>query len=242
MLTAIILAKNEEQNLKTCIDSLSFCDEVIVVDDDSSDKTTNIAKKLKIKVISHKMENYGAQRNWAIDQVKYGWILFVDADEVVSQELGASIQEQVIRNDANGYKMHRVDHIWNHEFKFGDVGNVWLTRLARKGAGTWTGTVHEIWKIDGRTGKLKGVLNHYPHQSVVEFLKHINRYSTLKAEEFYQSGKKTNIFEIVLGPLWIFFKLYILKLGIVDGIYGFVHAVFMSFYMFLVAGKLYLKR
>ncbi len=241
MLTAIILTKNEEKNIERCINSLAFCDEVVVVDDESSDNTVLLAKKLPAKVLRHKMENYGAQRNWAIEQVKSSWIFFVDADEVVTEELGVSIQELVQKNDANGYMVHRVDYIWNHKFKYGDVGNVWILRLARRGAGTWQGAVHETWKIDGRVAKLKGELSHYPNQTIVEFLKHINGYSTLKAKDFYEHGKKTNIFEIVLGPIWIFIKLYILKLGALDGIYGFIHAMLMSFYMFLVAGKLYLR-
>ena len=241
MLTAVILTKDEEKNIKRCIDSLGFCDEVVIVDDESVDNTTKIARKLNVKILNNKMINYASQRNWALDQIKTGWVLFVDADEVVTKELGASIQELVQKNDANGYLVHRVDYIWNHKFRFGDVGNVWLLRLAKRGAGKWERTVHETWTIDGRVGKLKGELSHYPHQSVVEFLKHINKYSTLKAKEFYKDGKKTNIFEITLGPIWIFFKLYILKLGIFDGIAGFVHAMLMSFYMFLVAGKLYLR-
>ena len=241
MLTALILTKNEEKNIERCIESLKFCDEIVLIDDESDDSTTKIAKKLGVKLLKNKMVDYGSQRNWAIDQIKSGWILFVDADEVVSKELGDSIQEAVKRNDANGYLVHRVDYIWDHKFRFGDVGNVWLLRLAKRGAGKWERTVHETWTIDGRVGKLKGELSHYPHQSVVEFLKHINKYSTLKAKEFYKDGKKTNIFEITLGPIWIFFKLYILKLGIFDGIAGFVHAMLMSFYMFLVAGKLYLR-
>lgn len=241
MLTAIILAKNEEETIGRCISSLGFCDEILVVDDNSADKTVNVAKKLKAKVISHQMEDYGVQRNWALDQVRSGWTLFVDADEVVSQELGASIQEVVKKNEANGYMLRRTDFIWNHKFKFGDVGNVWLTRLARKGAGVWVGTIHENWKVDGRVGKLQGDLNHYPHQTVVEFLKHINRYSTLKANQFYKDNRRTNIFEIVLGPIWRFIYLFFCRFGFLDGTAGFVHAMLMSFYMFLVSGKLYLR-
>lgn len=241
MLTAIIIAKDEEKNIERCIDSLKFCDEIVVIDDNSRDNTVKIAKKGGAKILNHKMTDYGNQRNWAIEQVKSSWLLFVDADEVVTEELGASIQELVKKNDANGYLMQRVDYVWNHKFKHGDVGNVWLLRLARRGAGNWSGIVHETWKVDGRIERLKGDLNHYPHQSVVEFLKHINNYSTLKAKEFYDSGKKTNIFEIVLGPIWRFVYLFICRMGFMDGTAGFVHATLMSFYMFLVAGKLYLR-
>lgn len=241
MLTAIILTKNEEKNIERCIESLGFCDEIVVIDDESTDNTIKIAKKLNVKILNNKMINYASQRNWAIEQVKSNWILFVDADEVVTKELGVGIQEQVLKNDANGYLIHRVDYIWNHKFKYGDVRNVWLLRLARRGAGIWNGAVHETWNIDGRVGKLNGELNHYPHQTVVEFLQKLNRYSTLKANEFYKAGRKTNILEIVFGPIWKFVYLFICKLGLLDSTAGFVHAILMSFYVFLVAGKLYLK-
>lgn len=241
MLTAIILTKNEEKNIERCISSLGFCDEVVIVDDESTDNTVKIAKKWGAKVIGCKMQDFSSQRNWAIEQVKSSWILFVDADEVMTKELGDSIQEEVLKNDANGYLIHRVDYIWNHKFKYGDVGNVWLLRLARRGAGTWNGAVHETWNIDGRVGKLNGELNHYPHQTVVEFLQKLNRYSTLKANEFYKAGRKTNIFEIIFGPVFRFVYLFICRLGLLDGTAGFIHAMLMSFYVFLVAGKLYLR-
>ncbi len=240
MLTAAILAKNEESNIQRCIESLSFCDEILVVDDNSMDDTAKIAKRHKARVVSHEFVDFSSQRNWAISQVKSGWILFIDADEIVSRELGDSIQELVKKNEANGYLIHRVDYIWDHKFKFGDVGNVWLLRLAKKGAGEWQSDVHETWKIEGRVDKLTGDLNHYPHQDVVDFIKHINHYSTLKANQFYKQGRTTNIFEIVLGPIWRFKYLYILKLGFLDGIPGFIHAMLMAFYMFLVASKLFL--
>ncbi|MBI5358329.1 glycosyltransferase family 2 protein [Candidatus Amesbacteria bacterium] len=240
MLTAIILTKNEEKNIEKCIESLRFCDEIVVVDDGSVDNTVKIAKKLGVRVVGCKMQDFSSQRNWAIEQIKSNWILFVDADEIVNQELGDSIQEAVKKNDANGYLVQRVDHIWNHKFKYGDVGNVWLLRLARRGAGQWLGEVHERWEVDGRIEKLVGELSHYPHQTVVEFLKHINNYSTLKANEFYKNGRKTNILEIVFGSIYRFVYLYICRFGFLDGTAGFVHAMLMSFYMFLVAGKLYL--
>jgi len=240
MLTAIILAKNEEKNIERCLKSLSFCDEIVVIDDKSTDDTVKIVKKLKIRVLNHELVDYASQRNWAISQIKTNWLLFVDADEVVTKELGAGILELVKKNDANGYLVHRVDYMWNHKFKYGDVGNVWLLRLARRGAGQWLGEVHERWEIDGRIEKLVGELSHHPHQTVVEFLRHINNYSTLKANEFYKTGRRTNIFEMVFGPIWRFVYLFICRFGFLDGTAGFVHAMLMSFYVFLVAGKLYL--
>lgn len=240
MLTAVVLTKNEEKNVERSILSLKFCDEIVIVDDESTDNTVKIAQNLGAKILSHKMENYGAQRNWILDQIRSTWVLFVDADEVVSKELAGGIQQALIKNPANGYLIHRVDHIWNHKFRHGDVGNVWLLRLARRGAGNWKGEVHETWEIDGRISKLAGDLNHYPHPTVVEFLKHINNYSTLKATEFHKSGRRTNILEIIFAPIWKFKYLYIFKLGFLDGTAGFVHAMMMSFYVFLTAGKLFM--
>jgi glycosyltransferase involved in cell wall biosynthesis len=241
MLTAIILTKNEQENIERCLASVKFCDSVVVVDDGSTDDTVKKAKKAGATILKHELKgDYGAARNWALEQVKSHWVLFVDADEVVSAALAGQIKAAVEKIEYRGFFLHRVDHLWGQELKHGDVGNVQLLRLGRRGMGHWEGRVHETWSIEGKVGTLTAPLEHYPHASVVEFLDHLNDYSTVKAEEFFKAGRQTNIFEITLGPIWRFFQAYILRFGFLDGTAGFVHAMLMAMYMFLVAGKLYL--
>lgn len=241
MLTAIVLTYNEEKNIQKCLEPLSFCDHIFVVDSDSTDQTVKIAKKFGAKVLTHPLNSdWSAQRNWALAQIKSPWVLFVDADEIISKNLGQEIRVAIEKVDFKGYLIPRSDYMWKRKLRYGDVGGIKLLRLARRGAGFWQGKVHEKWIMEGHIGILKNSISHYPHQNMVEFLQHLNYYSTIRAQEFYDQGRKTNILEITVGPIWRFFQNYIIKLGFLDGTAGFIHAMSMAFYMFLVSGKLWL--
>ncbi len=242
MLTAVVLAHNEEKNIPKCLESLSFCDEVLVLDDDSTDDTVSLAKKITAKVISRSLNgDFAAQRNFALSQVKPGWVLFIDADEIVSFDLSKEIIQNTkydIQNTA--FNLHRQDIMWGQTLKHGDVSNIKIIRLAKSDAGQWVYPVHEVWKTSGPVGELKSPLLHYPHPTLYELLAELNHYSSIRAKQFQARGQKTNLAEILLGPPWRFFENYFLKFGILDGNAGFVHAMCMAFYMFLVSGKLWL--
>ncbi len=241
MLTAVVLTHNEAANLPRCLSALQFCDQVVVVDDDSTDDTPAVAKKAGAVVLSHSLQgDFAAQRNWALENVKSPWVLFVDADEIVSSQLANEIRSAVQKTEYKGYFVPRQDYLWQQELKHGDVGSVALLRLGRRGAGKWVGPVHETWAIEGQLGRLKSPLQHYPHPHLVDFLKNINAYSTIKAHNFFNLGKRTNLFEISLGPPYRFLLNYVLKMGFLDGTAGFVHAMTMAFYAFLTLGKLWL--
>lgn len=241
MLTIIILTHNEEKNISKCLTSLKFCDDILVVDDNSTDATVKLAKKLGAKVVSHPLDgDYSAQRNWALNQVKTPWVLFIDADEVVSAKLAEEITAAIKKVEFKGFRISRTDFMWGKKLLHGDVGGIKLLRLARRGAGQWQGAVHETWAIEGNIGTLKNSLAHYPHQNMVEFLQHINDYSTLRSQELRNSNQRANLFQIIFYPMGKFLNLYLLKLGFLDGTAGFVHAMTMAFYSFLVRGKLWL--
>ncbi|MEK7154518.1 MAG: glycosyltransferase family 2 protein, partial [Patescibacteria group bacterium] len=229
MLTGVVLTHNEEKNIVRCLESLKFCDEILVIDDNSTDATVKLAKKLGVKVISHSLNgNYSTQRNWAIEQAKTPWVLFIDADEIVSAKLGEEIISATSKIEYKGFKLPRVDYMWGKKLLHGDVGGVKLLRLARRGAGQWQGAVHETWQIEGYVETLKHPLAHYPHPTLVEFFQHINAYSTLRAQELRTSGRRSNLFQIIFYPLGKFLDLYCLRLGLLDGTPGFVHAMTMA--------------
>jgi glycosyltransferase involved in cell wall biosynthesis len=240
MLSAVVLTRNEADNLPRVLASLKFCDEIVVVDNNSTDNSAKIATKSGARVLKHALTDFSKQRNWALEQVKTSWVLFVDADEEVSPELAQEIVQSIQKIEYKGFLIPRHDYLWGKRLKYGDLWGFKVLRLARRGAGDWTGAVHESWKIEGRVGVLKNSLRHYPHANIVEFLRSINTYSSLKAREFFEMHRKTNVIEITLGPVYRFLLLYIGKFGFLDGTAGFIHAMVMSFYMFLVAGKLYL--
>lgn len=249
MISAIILTKNEERNIAKCLQSVKWCDEAIVIDDNSSDKTLEIAKKHKAIVYSHPLNNnFSAQRNFGISKARNEWMLFVDSDEVVTDALAYEIssvlglkKDQNLKN-LNGFYLKRSDFMWGKQLKYGETGSIKLLRLGRKGFGRWEGMAHEEWKIDGFKGKLINPLLHFPHQTLSEFLKEINFYTDIRASDL--KNKKTRIYPlpILAYPLGKFLVNYFIKRGFMDGVAGLVFAIIMSFHSFLVRAKLWLKK
>lgn len=244
MTSAVILTKNEEKNIESCIKTLKWCDEIIVIDDNSTDKTVSIVEKLGAKVFIHPLENnFSQSRNFGLSQVKGEWVLFVDADERVSESLTYEIGNVLYHKATemyDGFLIRRIDTMWGKQLLHGENGNVRLVRLARKNAGEWKGAVHEVWHIKGKIGQLKNPLYHYPHQTVTEFLREINYYTSIRAKELFKKRKKVYFWSIIIYPKAKFFLNYILKRGFLDGIPGLVVAILMSFHSFLVRGKLWL--
>jgi glycosyltransferase involved in cell wall biosynthesis len=242
-ITAIILTRNEEQNIAGCFDSVTFCDETLVIDDNSTDSTVEKAKQKNARVISRAMNgDFAAQRNYGMEQAKNDWILFVDADERVSPELRKEIESLSDQNSTLAYFIPRRDFFWGTELKHGEVSKVrnrGLIRLVKKGSGSWSGSVHEEFKTDKPSGKLNSFIDHYPHQTIKEFLHEINMYSTLRAKELQSQGKKSSILSILSYPFFKFLLVYFVYLGFLDGPAGFAYAFVMSFHSFLVRAKLY---
>ena len=243
MISAIILTKNEEKNIEDCLNSISWCDEKIVIDDHSSDKTTEIAKKKGAKVFQRLMENdFADQRNYGLEKAKGDWILFIDADERVSNALWYEIMAHTSEaiEECVGFYIKRQDTMWGKVLKHGETGNISLLRLAKKGSGEWEGTVHERWNIKGKTTTLRNSLDHFPHQTIAEFLREINFYTDLRAEELFRKKVKSNWLSIIIYTKAKFFVDYVIKAGFLDGLEGLVFALLMSLHSFLVRGKLWL--
>lgn len=242
MVTAVVIAKNEEKDLRECLESLSWCAEKIVVNNKSIDKTPGIAQRMGAQVFESEEESdFSTLRNLGLSKASNEWVLFVDADEIVSEGLAYEITTVVSRNLENysGFYIPRIDTMWGRELKYGE-NKIYLLRLGKKDKGQWEGMVHETWKIQGKTRKLKNPLNHTPHTSISDLWDKINYYSTIRAEELYKKGKKANRFSIVFYSSAKFVQNYIVKLGFLDGIPGFLMSISMSFHSFLVRGKLYL--
>ena len=242
-ISAIILTKNEGKNLGECIRALTFCEEIIVIDDYSSDKTVEIARGLGAKVFQRSLDgNFAAQRNFGLEKATNKWVLFIDADERVSHELKEEMEKEVPapNNSHLGYFLKRDDYLFGKKLKFGETASVSLLRLARKSAGKWMRSVHEVWEVQGRTKTLKNPLEHYPHQSLREFINDINFHSGLHAEANHQEGKHSSLVKILFWPKLHFFKNYFLRLGFLDGTEGFVLALMMSLHSFLAWSKLWI--
>lgn len=247
MITVIILTKNEEQNIEKRIQSVKWCDEIIVVDDNSSDKTIEIAKTCKTTIYQRSLNNnFSAQRNFGLSKAKNEWVLFIDSDEIVSDALAYEISNAVQLKDQdlgpfNGFYIKRLDFMWGKELKYGETGSIKLLRLAKKDAGVWVGMVHEKWKIDGPVGKLINPLKHFPHKNITKFLEEINFYTDIRSKELKSKNIQVFFWSIFLYPFGKFLVNYIFKKGFMDGAQGLVLAIIMSFHSFLVRGKLWLE-
>lgn len=240
MISAIVLTKNEEKNIEACLKTLQWCGEIIVVDDYSEDRTVEIAKRNGAKVYLHRLGNdFAAQRNFGLSKAIGEWVLFVDADERVTPAL----REEIANGGTNydGFNLKRQDYFGGRWLRHGETANVKLLRLGKRAAGKWQRKVHEFWDIKDNIGELKNPLLHYPHPNLDDFLGHINFYSTLHAEAFYEHGVKPNPFWIIVNPLGKFIINWIFKLGFLDGTAGLMMALIMSFHSFLAWSKLYLK-
>jgi glycosyltransferase involved in cell wall biosynthesis len=243
MISAVVLTKNEEKNIKACLASLSFCGEIIIVDDNSADKTVKIAKKLGAKVYSRDMnEDYSAQSNFGMKKAKGEWILFVDADERVSGDLTDEIKLAVKNKDVDGYYLTRTNYMWGKWLKHGEIGAFKSIRLIRKGAGKWKRRVHPKFVTSGNILQLVNPIFHYPHQSMRRFVESINRWSSWHALANFEEGKHSGLIKIFFWPPLKFINNFVFKLGFLDGIYGFLLAMMMSFHSFLSWSKLWLMQ
>ncbi|MCL5438711.1 MAG: glycosyltransferase family 2 protein [Patescibacteria group bacterium] len=245
-ISVIILTKNEEKNIIDCIESIKWVDEIIIIDDYSSDRTCDLVKSFKdqkILIYEKRLENdFSAQRNFGLSKASGEWVLFIDADERVTPALTGEIMA-IINDPLNknaGFYIKRTDVIWGKKLRYGEFKDIWLLRLGLKNKGEWRGKIHEKWNIKKKAGKLRNELIHYPHPNLEEFLNEINLYTDIRAEEIYQKKQKVRWWSVLFYPSFKFLLNYVCKLGFLDGIEGFITNALMSFHSFLVRGKLWL--
>lgn len=241
MISAVVLTHNEELTLRATLKSLTWTDEIAVIDDTSSDKTVDIARKLGAKVFSRKLNgDFAAQRNFGLEKAAGEWVVFVDADEIVPRALAQEILQTLKSNPGvDGFVLSRRDWFMGRQLNYGETGMVKLLRLGRKTAGKWRRRVHEIWKINGPLETLKAPLEHHSHENIHQFIKRINDWTDIDAAALNQEGKNFSVFRLGLNPLGKFLSNYFLKLGILDGFPGFVMAFMMSLYSLVVRVKQY---
>ena len=263
-LSGVVLTKNEEKNIEACLKSLSFCDEIVVIDDFSEDKTIEICQKsrpkadrpldekVKLRIYKRKLNgDFAAQRNYGLNKARGKWILFIDADERVTEALASEISnistrggpasgwKYQVSTNFSGFYFRRIDFMWGKALKHGETASVRFLRLVKKGSGVWRRKVHEVWDINGETHELANPIYHYSHPTLRAFLAKINKFSTLHAIANKEEGKNSSILKIVIWPIGHFVYNFIFRLGFFDGIPGFAVAVVMSFNSFLAWSKLW---
>jgi len=240
MITAVVLTHNNQKTIAKCLSSLWWCDEIIVVDDYSHDKTLEIANKFNTKNYSRRLKHdYSAQRNYGLSKVKKGWVLFVDSDEVVTKKLGREIRESIKSSKYSAYYIKRKNLLLGKVLNNGEWGRNKFVRLAYTDSGKWKRSVHEFWDVKVKTGQTDSYILHNQSKTLSELINDISRYSKIHYEEKHDSGH--SFLKVLTMPVFKFVKNEFFSLGIKDGTHGFVIAVIMSFHSFLAWSALCLK-
>lgn len=225
-ISAVIITKNEEVNIKACVDALKpVVDEVLVIDSGSVDQTIAIAESAGAKVLQTEWKGYSATKNWGNQQAKNKWILSIDADEVLSKELQQSIVTLEEPTEKTVFILDRITNYcgkWIHHSGWYPDQKV---RLFDKEKVYWKGDyVHETLHIPTEYSRilLKGKLEHYSYKSLEDHWQRLNKYAELSAQEMFNKGKKASWIKLNLAPAFRFFRTLILKKGILDGKEGLI--------------------
>jgi len=242
-LAAAIITYNEEENIQACLDSVTdFVDEIVVLDSISTDATKEIClKNSKVKFFEYPFDDYKKQKNRAAEKCSTEWILSLDADERVSVELRRSIEAFVEDNpDVSGAKFPRLVQYLNRDIRHSGWYPNQRYRLFRKGDAFWERDVlHEKLILKGPGTSLKGDLIHLTVKDLSDHVKNVNRFSSIAALGRYNKGKDFSLFRLLFKPPGAFIETYLLKLGLLDRMQGFIIAVFAAYYVFLREAKLF---
>jgi glycosyltransferase involved in cell wall biosynthesis len=238
-ISATIIAENEERNIARAIESLRCCDEVLVVDSGSTDRTIEIARNLGARVIESPWPGYAKQKNVAAAKAENDWILSLDADEALSEALEAEIW-QLKKNgpEFDAYTMPRMAQYLGRWILHSGWYPDRKVRLYDRSKAVWVGEfVHESVQVDGSVGHLDSNLLHYTCDSLSEHLRTLDQYTTLAAQEIVANGRRVTFPELLFDPAWTFLRTYILQRGFLDGFEGLVIAQMAAIYSFLKYAK-----
>ncbi|MBV9506411.1 MAG: glycosyltransferase family 2 protein [Acidobacteriia bacterium] len=238
-ITATIITLDEERNIQRAIESLRCCDEILIVDSGSVDRTVELARNLDVRVIEAGWRGYSGQKNWAAEQAAYDWILSLDADEALSEALEAEIWNLKKKGPTyDGYTMPRLaKYLGRWIFHSGWYPDRKMRLYDRRKA-KWVGDfVHESVAVSGRVGHLQANILHFTCDSLSEHVKTLQRYTTLAAQELVAGKVHIGWRRLILDPPWTFVRTYFLKLGFLDGLEGLIIAYMAAFYTFLKYAK-----
>lgn len=240
-LSVVVITRNEEANIERCLRSAAWADEIVVVDSQSSDRTAELARAFTEKVLVTEWRGYAAMRELAVTRAAHDWILWVDADEVITAELAAEIR-QTLDGDAEvaAYAIPLrtfflgkwIRHCgWYPDYKI---------RLFRKDRASFSqALVHEGVIVEGPMRRLKAALLHFTAPSLGHYWKKLDAYSSLSAEEMRRQGRQGRLFDLWIRPAVRFLNMYVLRLGFLDGAHGFVLCALSSYYVFAKYAKLW---
>jgi len=228
-ISACIIAFNEADRIQDCLNSVAFCDEIVLVDSFSTDATVAIAHAAGARVLQRRFEGFRSQKAFCVAQAKHDWVLCLDADERVSDALRHAIEQARDGgfNGASGYRSARLSHYFGRFLRYGDAYPDHGLRLFDRRVGGWHGTreVHEKISVNGPIHTLKGDLLHYPYRHFMQFLDKKQGYARMMAEYEFSQGKRASLVKLFAAPLWRFVRGWLLRGGFRDGWPGLINSI-----------------
>ncbi len=240
--SAIVVCHNEEENIGACLESLRWCDEIVVVDSFSTDKTVEICRRYTDRVIQKPWAGYRDQKAFAHSQATQDWVLLVDSDERVTPELEYEISEALTgdNNEYSGYALPRLVYYLNRWWRRGGWYPDYDLRLFRRERAAWGGTdPHEKVIVQGKVRRLRHPLHHFTYRDIEDHVDRINRFTSISSRELHRSGQSWRLSDALLRPAARFFRSYFLRRGFMEGFAGFHVAVTAAVYVFLKYAKLW---
>jgi glycosyltransferase involved in cell wall biosynthesis len=242
-ISAIIPTLNEEIHLADAIKSVSFADEIIVIDSCSTDKTLEIAERMKVKIIKRKFDDFSSQKNFAIEQATHDWIYILDADERVTPKVKVEILDAVKNpKDFVGFYVRRTFYFCGKKINYGGCQRDKVVRLFLKKHCKYIGVVHETIVANGTLGFLKNKIEHYSYKSYDHYISKMNHYGALRGKQYFEEGKKVNLFHVLIKPPVRFVIHYFIRLGFLDGFVGYIFAKTQAYSVYVRYIKLWLLK
>ena len=243
MISAILITYNNEDTIGEVLEKLMWADEVIMVDAFSQDRTPEIGKAFGAKALERRWEGYASQRRYAIEMARFDWILNLDSDEVLDDELMASIKELTEKESGyDGYMVKIVTYFLNRPLRFACMPSYYMRLFRKSKAILIDKGVHENFKVAKCGFIKKGAIKHYTSQTIKDRIEKIDRYSTLEAREIIKNGKKATWLDILIRPLKAFLRGYVINLGFLDGMEGLIWTICVSMERCLIYAKVKLDK
>ncbi len=235
-LTVLVTTLNEAANIGSCLESVAWAADRLVVDSGSTDRTVEIAEGMGARVVTHPYESAARQKNWALDFVRHPWVLILDADERVTPPLAEAIRAVLAADGPkDGYFLRRRSFFLGHPIRHCGWGHDRVLRLFRAGRGRYDDRlVHELLHLDGVAAELPAPLLHYSYRSFHDYLEKLNRYTERGADDLRRSGRRPSLAALLVHPPARFLRMYVMQLGFLDGVPGFMLCA-------LAAGSVWLK-
>lgn len=239
--SAFIVCMNEERQIRRCLDSIKWCDEIVVIDSGSTDRTLEICREYTDRIVNRPWPGFVEQKRFGLLQCTSDWVLNIDADEVVTDELRDEIQATLMAPGGHqGFYLLRVVHYLGKFWRKGGWYPEYRLRLCLRTATTWGGDdPHEKAIVSGPTRRLRGELHHFTYEDFSNQIRSLNNFATAAADTLWKKGVRPSLLKILLNPLARFVKFYLLRKGFREGMSGFLVAGIEAFYVYLKYVKLW---